>query len=352
MAAAGLDIRGVPISGRREREQTAGILAPRTCRGHHKKCTHAANLHREKALKAVQFAGYGGPEVLKVVDIEEPHARAGQIRIAVRAAGVNAFDWKIRSGALAAVMPIDFPAGVGMDASGVVDEVGDGVEGVAVGDAVFGTAATGATAQYAVLAEWAKKPESLSFEEAAGYPMSTETACRALNLPPLEPGQTLLVNGAAGGVGLAAVQFALAGGATVIGTASEGNHEYLRSLGAIPTTYGPGLVGRVRELAPHGVDVAFDAVGSGILPELIELTGSAGKVITIADSRAAEYGVRFTGGQGPGHAPEARAEAAALFEQGKFRLPVAETFSLENVAAAQAKSEQGHVLGKYIVTVN
>lgn len=303
-------------------------------------------------MKAVQFAGYGGPDVLKVVDVEEPHARAGQIRITVRAAGVNAIDWKIRSGALAAVMPVGLPAGVGMDASGVVDEVGDGVEGVTVGDEVFGTATTGAAAQYAVLAEWAKKPERLSFEEAAGYPMSTETARRALSLLPLEPGHTLLVNGAAGGVGLAAVQFALADGATVIGTASEGNHDYLRSLGAIPTTYGPGLVGRVRELAPHGVDVAFDAVGSGVLPELIELTGSAGKVITIADSRAAEYGVRFTGGRGPGHAPEARAEAAALFEQGKFRLPVAETFSLENVGAAQAKSEQGHVLGKFIVTVS
>ena len=302
-------------------------------------------------MKAVQFAEYGGPEVLKVVDVEEPHAGPGQIRIAVRAAGVNAFDWKVRSGAMAAFMPLHLPAGVGLDASGVVDEVGEAVEGVAIGDEVFGTAASGAAAQYAVLAEWARKPESLSFEEAAGYPMPTETARRALNLLPLEPGQTLLINGAAGGVGLAAVQFALADGATVIGTASEGNQEYLRSLGATPTTYGPGLVDRVRQLAPQGVDVAFDVVGSGVLPELIELTGDAGKVITIADSRAGEYGVRLTGGQGPGHAPEARAEAAALFEQGKFRMPVAETFPLENIAAAHAKSEQGHVLGKFILTV-
>ncbi|MDQ6753714.1 MAG: NADP-dependent oxidoreductase [Actinomycetota bacterium] len=303
-------------------------------------------------MKAVQFAKYGGPDVLKVVDVEEPHARPGQIRIAVRAAGVNAFDWKLRSGALAAFMPIGLPAGVGMDASGVVDEVGDGVEGVAVGDEVFGSTATGAAAQYAVLSEWAEKPEGLSFEEASGYPMSTETARRALNLLPLETGETILVNGAAGGVGLAAVQFALADGASVIGTASEGNHRFLRSLGAVPTTYGPGLVDRVRELAPHGVDVALDAVGSGVLPELIELTGDAGKVITIADNRAGEYGVRFSGGQGPGHAPEARAEAAALFQHGKFRMPVAEAFSLENIAAAHAKSEQGHVLGKFVVTVS
>jgi NADPH:quinone reductase-like Zn-dependent oxidoreductase len=306
-------------------------------------------------MKAVQFAEYGGPEVLKVVDVEEPHAGPGQIRVAVRAAGVNAFDWKFRRGELAVVMPVNFPTGVGLDASGVVDEVGDGAMGVAVGDEVFGSiplasSASWASAEYAVLAEWAKKPEGLSFEEAAGYPMSTEAARRALNVLPLESGQTLLVNGAAGGVGLAAVQFALAAEAIVIGTASEGHHQYLRSLGAIPTTYGPGLVDRVRELAPHGVDVAFDAAGFGVLPQLIELTGSAGKVITIADNRAAEYGVRFSGGVGPDRAPEARAEAAALFEQGKFRLPVAETFSLANIAAAHAKSEQGHVLGKFVVT--
>jgi NADPH:quinone reductase-like Zn-dependent oxidoreductase len=302
-------------------------------------------------MKAVQFDEYGGPDVLKVVDVEEPHARPGQIRIAVHAAGVNAFDWKLRSGALASVVPLSLPAKVGVEASGVVDEVGDGVEGIAAGDQVFGAAATGAMAQYAVLTEWAKKPESMSFEEAAGYPVSTETARRVLKLLPLESGQTLLVNGAAGGVGLAAVQFALAGGATVIGTASERNQDYLRSLGAVPTTYGPGLVERVRRLAPGGVDVAFDAVGSGVLPELIELTGSAGKVITTADSRASGYGVRFSGGMGPDRAPEARAEAAALFEQGKFRMPVAETFALADAAAAQAKSEQGHVLGKFIVTV-
>ncbi|WP_427006107.1 NADP-dependent oxidoreductase [Pseudarthrobacter sp. H2] len=302
-------------------------------------------------MKAVQFAEYGGPEVLKIVEVEEPHAGPGQIRIAVRAAGVNPIDWKIRSGALAGMMPLRLPSGVGMDASGVVDEVGEGVGGVVIGDAVFGTAASGAAADYAVLAEWAQKPGGLSFEEAAGFPMATETARRALNLLPMSPGQTLVVNGAAGGVGLAAVQFAVGGGVTVIGTASDKNHEYLRSLGVIPTTYGGGLVDRVRELAPQGVDVALDTVGSGVLPDLIRLTGSADKVITIADSDAARYGVRFASG-GVGHAPEARAEAAELFARGKFRLPVAETFTLETIAAAHAKSEQGHGLGKYIVRVS
>ncbi|MET3176599.1 UNVERIFIED_ORG: NADPH:quinone reductase-like Zn-dependent oxidoreductase [Arthrobacter sp. UYCu721] len=168
----------------------------------------------------------------------------------------------------------------------------------------------------------------------------------------MSPGQTLVVNGAAGGVGLAAVQFAVGGGVTVIGTASDKNHEYLRSLGVIPTTYGEGLVDRVRELAPQGVDVALDTVGSGVLPDLIRLTGSADKVITIAGRDAARYGVGCASGGGGGRAPEARAEAAELFARGKFRLPVAETFTLENIAAAHAKSEQGHGLGKYIVRVS
>ncbi|WGW11586.1 NADP-dependent oxidoreductase [Saxibacter everestensis] len=302
-------------------------------------------------MKAVKFAQYGGPEVLKVVETEEPHPAAGQVRIAVRAAGVNPIDWKIRSGVMAAGHPLETPAGVGMDAAGVVDEIGDGVDSVVPGDEVFGHAVSGAAAEFAVLSDWVEKPAGLSFEEAAGFPMPAETARRALNLLPARSGQTLIVNGAAGGVGLAAVQFALADGLMVIGTASERNHEFLRSLGAIPVSYGEGLVDRVNEIAPRGVDVAFDAVGSGTLPELIQITGSPDAVITIADADAARHGVRFTSG-GEGRAPEGRADAAALFEQGKFTLPVAETFPLEDTQTAHAKSEEGHVLGKYILTVS
>lgn len=154
------------------------------------------------------------------------------------------------------------------------------------------------------------------------------------------------------GVGLAAVQFAVGGGVTVIGTASDKNHEYLRSLGVIPTTYGEGLVDRVRELAPQGVDVALDTVGSGVLPDLIRLTGSADKVITIADSDAARYGVGFASGGGGAarrkHVPKPRSCSRGE----SSGLPVAETFTLENIAAAHAKSEQGHGLGKYIVRVS
>ncbi len=301
-------------------------------------------------MKAVQFARYGGPEVLEVVDVEEPHAGPGQVRIAVKAAGINPIDWKLRSGALAEAMPLTLPAGTGLDAAGVVDEVGEGVTGVAVGDPVFGTAARGAVAEYTVLREWVHKPEGMSFEEASGLPVATETARRALNLLGVRAGDTLLINGASGGVGLATIQFARAAGANVIAIASEPNHDYLRSLGAVPTTYGDGLVERVRALAPDGVDQAFDVAGSGVLPELVEITGDASKVLTIADYSAEQYGVRITGG-GSESAPEGRQEAADLFERGLFTLPVAETFGFEDVATAHEKSQAGHVRGKFVITV-
>jgi NADPH:quinone reductase-like Zn-dependent oxidoreductase len=288
--------------------------------------------------------------VLQVVDIEEPHAGAGQVRIAVKAAGVNPIDYKLRSGAMAQMMPLTLPAGVGLDAAGVVDEVGAGVQGISAGDEVFGSSVGGATAEYAVLKEWATKPAAMSFEEAAGLPVPTETARRALKQLGVQAGDTLLVNGGAGGVGLATVQFAVAMGATVIATASEANHDYLRSLGAQPTTYGDGLADRVRAIAPGGVDLAFDAVGFGALPALVDLTGTPDKVLTIADyAGAQQLGVRVSGGGGEFQSPEARQEAADLFEAGKFTMPVAETFSLDETAKAHEKSEAGHVRGKYII---
>lgn len=303
-------------------------------------------------MRALQFKEYGGPEVLEVAEIDEPHAGPGQIRVAVKAAGVNPIDWKLRSGALAQARPQTLPVGVGLDAAGVVDEVGDGVQDVEVGDEVFGSSVGGAAAEYTVLSEWVAKPAGMSFEEAAGLPVATETARRALNLLGLREGNTIVINGAAGGVGITAVQFATAAGARVIGTASEANHEYLRSLGAEATTYGEGLPDRVRALAPDGVDLAFDVVGHGALPALIDITGSPDNVLTIADYSAAEHGVRISGGGSDAHAPEGRQEAADLFEQGKFSLPVAETFPLSRAAEAHQISEAGHVRGKVVITID
>jgi NADPH:quinone reductase-like Zn-dependent oxidoreductase len=300
-------------------------------------------------MRAVTFTEYGGPEVLRVAEAEEPHAGAGQVRIAVRASGVNPIDWKARSGMLREVMPVEFPVLDGREAAGVVDEVGEGVEGVSAGDDVFGFTVAGAAAEYAVLDVFARKPAGLSWEEAAGLPVAVETSVRVFNvLGGIGEGQTIVINGAAGGVGTAAVQLARARGARVIGTASEGNHEFLRSLGAEATTYGGGMAERIRALAPDGVDLAFDTAGKGAIPDLIELTADPAKVATIADFTAAELGAKVTGG-GDGRAPGALEEAAALIEKGEFSLPVAQAFPFDRAGDAHRTSEGGHVRGKLVL---
>ncbi|MFB7075714.1 NADP-dependent oxidoreductase, partial [Streptomyces sp. NPDC056290] len=206
-------------------------------------------------MKKVSFAEFGGPDVLQLVDTEEPHAGPGHIRIAVRAAGVNPVDWRIREGQVLGAHPIELPSGVGLDAAGVVDEVGEGVVGVEVGDRVFGEGSS-TYAETAVLSAWTLMPAGLSFEEAAGYPSVMETALRVLGEVGVRPGQTLLVSGASGGVGSAVLQIARDRGITVIGTAGAASQDYLRGLGALATTYGEGWVERVRRLGD--VDTALD----------------------------------------------------------------------------------------------
>jgi NADPH:quinone reductase-like Zn-dependent oxidoreductase len=300
-------------------------------------------------MKAVTFTEYGGPEVLRVGEVDEPHPGPGQVRIAVRAAGVNPIDWKARSGMLREVMPVSFPVVDGREAAGVVDEVGPDVTGAGGGDEVFGFAVGGAAAEFAVLDDFARKPAGLSWEEAAGLPVAAETSVRVFTvLGGVGEGQTLVIDGAAGGVGAVAVQLAVARGARVIGTASERNHEFLRSLGAEPTTYGPGLVERVRALAPDGVDLAFDTAGQGGVRDLITLTGDPAGVATIADFGAAALGVKVTGGADRREV-EALAEAAELIEAGRLHVPVAQTFTFAQAAEAHRVSQDGHVRGKLIL---
>lgn len=298
-------------------------------------------------MRAVQFSSFGGPEVLEFVKLDEPHPGPGQVRIAVRAVGVNPIDWKVRSGAMGG----DLPRRTGIEASGVVDELGEGVEGVKLGDAVFGPTAGGA-AEFAVLGNWARMPQSLDFTGAAALPVATETAARMLDLVGVQDGQTIVVNGASGSVGLAAVQLGQERGARVIGTASTRNHDLLRSFGAEPTTYGEGLQQRVRELAPGGVDRALDAAGGGALPALVALTGSADRVVTIVDFQGAqETGARASGGPGEPRAWYILSEVAKLIDQGRFTLPVARTFAIEQIADAHRLSQSGHPGGKVVVTV-
>jgi NADPH:quinone reductase-like Zn-dependent oxidoreductase len=299
-------------------------------------------------MKAVRFSRFGGPEVLEIVDLPDPRPGPGQVRIAVRAASVNPSDWKKRQG----LMDEELPQTLGYEAAGVVDELGAGVADVAAGDRVFGFSAAGAAqAELAVLSDYAPIPPSLDFAAAAALPAAIETAARALDQLGVGSGSTLLVNGASGSVGSAAVQLAVARGARVIGTASPASHEYLRSLGAEPVAYGAGLAGRVRALAPDGVDTALDVAGSGVLPELIGLAGGPGQVVTIADFGGAQkYGVRFSRGDS-GRALYALAEIGELIESGRFALPVAQTFPLAEVAQAHRVSEDGHVRGKLVLVV-
>ncbi|MEV5683448.1 NADP-dependent oxidoreductase [Streptomyces sp. NPDC052164] len=299
-------------------------------------------------MRAARFHRFGGPEVLEIADLPDPHPGPGQVRIAVRAAGVNPSDWKKRKG----LMDEQLPQTMGHEAAGVVDELGEGTQDVAIGDRVFGFSVEGAAqAELAVLSYYAPIPPSLDFPGAAALPAAIETATRALDQLGVGSGDTLLVNGASGSVGSAAVQLAVVRGARVIGTAGPTNHEYLHSLGAEPVAYGAGLVERVRALAPGGVDLALDVAGSGVLPELIELADSPERVVTVADFNGAqEHGVTFSRGDA-GRAVHALAEIGGLIEAGRFSLPVARTFPLTEIAEAHRVSEDGHVRGKLVLLV-
>ncbi|BAL88154.1 putative alcohol dehydrogenase [Actinoplanes missouriensis 431] len=301
-------------------------------------------------MRAARFHEYGPAEILVVDDAPEPHAGPGEIRIRAAAASVNPIDFKIRAGVLRDYYPAELPAIPGRDAAGAVDEVGDGVTGVAAGDRVFGLGGIfGASAEHVVLTAWAPVPDTWTLEQAAGAGLAVATAGGALNLLGDLSGKTLLVEGAAGGVGSAAVAIGVARGATVIGTASEAKHDYLRSIGALPTTYGPGLADRVAALAPTGVDAVLDAVGSGSLPDLVAIAGDPARVVTVADHMlAGGLGVRHYTAQNDS---AVLAEGAGYGATGAYTPFVAETFPLEKIAEAHRYAERGRTQGKVIVTI-
>jgi NADPH:quinone reductase-like Zn-dependent oxidoreductase len=235
-------------------------------------------------MKAVVFDTFGEPEVLHLAEVPLPVPGPGQVRIRVEASGVNPVDSAIRSGAMEAIFPTDLPAIPGVDVAGVVDAVGGGVTDVAVGERVVGWAdpPAGSYAEYALASQVARVPAGLSFADAATLPTAGEAAKRGLDLLGVRAGDTVLIHGAGGSVGTVAVQLAIARGATVIGTASEANQEYVRSLGAIPVLHGAGLVDQVRALS-RPVDAVFDVAGRGALPDSIVLRGGTDRILTISD---------------------------------------------------------------------
>jgi NADPH:quinone reductase-like Zn-dependent oxidoreductase len=299
-------------------------------------------------MQALQFTAYGGPEVLEWADAPDPHAGPGQIRIAVRAASVNAIDWKTISGAMSRGQPMVGTGYLGNDAAGVVDEVGEGVTGVSVGDGVFGRGRN-MQAEYAVLAAWAAKPASIDWAVAAAAGVAGETSERGLRLLAVKAGDTLFVDGGAGGVGAVAVQMALARGARVIASASEANHDYLREIGATPVLYGQGVAERVRAAAGGRVDAVFDVAGKTPVQDLISLAPEPSQVLSIANFAAGQAGARVTGGSADSHPMEALALVADLLAQNKLVIKV-QTFPFDRAAEAYRISQGGHVRGKLVLT--
>ncbi|MEX5712501.1 NADP-dependent oxidoreductase [Parafrankia sp. FMc6] len=300
-------------------------------------------------MEAIVFEKFGGPEVLQLSQIEEPHAGPGQIRIHVCAVGVNPMDYKVRNGWLADAFPTTFPAIPGNEASGIVDEIGEGITGIAVGDEVFGLTTSGSYAQYALSSVFAAKPAGLDWAAAAALPVAGITARRDLDLLNVTAADTLLIHGAAGAVGTVAVQLAAARGATVIGTASPANHDYLRAFGAIPVAYGDGLVDRVRAVAPQGIDAVYDIAGQGALPDSITLRGgTTDRILTIADFTAPNLGIVLSTTFLP-DAARVLTEQAEQIVTGKLRITIAADLPLADAAKAMEHSETGHAQGKIVL---
>ncbi len=312
------------------------------------------------AIRVVATA-FGGPEVVAVVEEAVPEPGPGQVSVAVRAVGTNPVDYKLFSGSYGADESL-LPMALGSEAAGVVTAVGDGAEGpggpVRVGDHVILYRAPGAYASHLVVgAEVAvPKPDALSFEEASGLMLTGATAVHALHTTGVRAGETVVVHGASGGVGLMAVQLAVADGARVIGTAAESGHAYLRQLGAEPVAYGDGLLGRITDLAPDGVDAAIDTVGTDEAIDVsVALVADRGRIVTIAGfQRGFELGIKVIGGA-PGADPGTEVRAAARMElvkraeAGTLSVLVAATFPLTRAADALRLLASGHTHGKIVL---
>jgi NADPH:quinone reductase-like Zn-dependent oxidoreductase len=298
-------------------------------------------------MRALQFAKYGGPEVLRWADAPVPSPGPGQIRIAVRAASVNPADWKMFTGVMSGGQPMTGPGYLGYDAAGVVDEVGEGVTGVSAGDEVFGRG-QGAEADYAVLDAWAAKPPQIDWAVAAAAGVAGETSERGLRLLGVKAGDTIFIDGGAGGVGAVAAQMAIARGIRVIASASEANQDYLSEIGAVPVVYGDGVADRVRAAAGGQVDAVFDVAGKTPVEELISLVSEPRRVLSIANFTAGQAGAQVTGGSADSRPMQALAEVAELLAQNKLVIKV-QTFPFDRAAEAYRISQAGHVRGKLVL---
>jgi len=307
---------------------------------------------------AVQFERPGDPSVLHLSERERPEPGPRSVMIHVRAAGISPVDLGLRAGTTPIADSLPLPHVPGIDAAGVVVAVGAGVTDVKPGDDIFGIVDLaklgGATAEFAVLTTWALRPQAFPWDQAAAAGTSVETATRALDLLGVAPGSTLLIEGAAGGVGAVAAQLAVARGTRVIGTARAETIEVVAALdGVVPVRAGEFLEHDLRVLGIGRVDRALDASGAGILRELVSLTGSPNRVVTIADFSAAEHGIRLTRGALAGEADGQHGLAVAANHsiRGQFRVPIRGTFPYSRAVEAHRVAEQRPRWGK-VVLVN
>ncbi|HEX7660157.1 MAG TPA: NADP-dependent oxidoreductase [Pseudonocardiaceae bacterium] len=302
--------------------------------------------------KAVRFNEYGGIDVLQVVDVPRPVPADGEVLVQVRAAGINPGEVSIRSGAAAARWPTTFPSGEGSDLAGVVAEVGPGVRGVSVGDEVIGfTNGRASHAEYVVVeaTDITPKPPSVPWEVAGSLFVAGTTAYAAVRAVALKPGDTVVVSGAAGGVGSLAVQLARRAGATVIGLAGATNRQWLSDHGVIPVRYGEGVGERIREASHGKVDAFIDTFGGGYVDLAIQLGVPKDRIDTIIDFAAIEkYGVKSEG-NAAGATADVMAELAKFVADGELEVPIAKVYPLDQVREAYQELEKRHTRGKIVL---
>ncbi len=295
--------------------------------------------------RAVRFTRTGGPDVLEFTEIGELHAEPGQVRVAVRAAGMNPYDGKVRSG----LIPTTLPSGQGAEFAGVVDETGDGVDPALLGAEVLGWATARAQADYVVVGanRIAPKPSNLDWAAAGGVGLVANTAARAIAALELTSADTVLVTGASGAVGIIASQFALRAGATVVGTARESDHDLLRAIGVIPVAYGPEEETALRATAPE-FTAALDTAGRPGVLSALALGIAADRIDSVADyAGGRELGIKTIGGGGK--TVEQLSEFASDLAAGKLVLPVQITFPFDRVVEAYRYFESEHVVGKVVL---
>ncbi|MEU5012043.1 NADP-dependent oxidoreductase [Streptomyces sp. NPDC021749] len=307
-------------------------------------------------MKAISTERYGDPDVLTYSDLPDPKVAPDSVLVRVRAAGVNPVDWKSLAGYLDPMLNVHFPLIPGWDVAGVVEAVGADATEYQVGDEVIGYVrkddlqhGTYAELVAAPVRTLARKPAALSWQQAAGLPLAGLTAYQAARRVGAKAGETALVHAAAGGVGSLGVQILVAQGLRVIGTASERNHDFLRSLGAEPVSYGDGLADRVRALAPDGIDVALDFVGGGVVDVSQELLKDRGRVVSIADGEVTAKG---------GHLVWVRPDSdgltalGALADAGKLTVAVDAVYPLSEAPEALRRSMAGRARGKIVLEVS